>query len=128
MTHVVIAEDDYGMLYLMKHLLRTLEWTCDAETNGVDAWQRVQEVEPDLVVSDINMPGMSGLDLVRAIKSDPRLAHIPVVLISSADNEAEAMDAGCDAFVAKPFGGQTILTLLPKLMGQEPSDQPNQIE
>jgi CheY-like chemotaxis protein len=122
MPHVVIADDDYGVLYLVATLVQQLGWTSDLASDGVEAWEKVQQMVPDLVVSDINMPEMNGLDLLRAIKSSPTLAHIPVVLMSSAENEAEARAAGCDAFVAKPFGGQTILTLLPQLLPPEPSN------
>ena len=122
MPHVVIADDDYGVLYLVAILVQRLGWTSDLVSNGVEAWEKVQQIVPDLVVSDIDMPGMNGLDLLRAIKSSPNLAHIPVVLMSSPDNEPEARAAGCDAFVAKPFGGQTILTLLPQLLPPENSN------
>jgi CheY-like chemotaxis protein len=122
MPHVVVADDDYGVLYLVATLVQQLGWTSDIASDGVEAWEKVQQMVPDLVVSDINMPEMNGLDLLRAIKSSPTLAHIPVVLMSSAENEAEARAAGCDAFVAKPFGGQTILTLLPQLLPPEPSN------
>ncbi len=122
MAHVVIADDDYGMLTLVANLVHQLGWTSDLASDGVEAWQKVQQVVPDLVVSDISMPVMNGLDLLGAIKSSPSLQHIPVVLMSSADNEAAARAAGCDAFVAKPFGGQTILTLLPQLLPQELSN------
>ena len=122
MAHVIIADGDYGVLYLLKVLLNTLGWTYDATTEGIDAWQKVQEAVPDLVMADVNLSGMSGLELVLAIKSDPGLAHVPVVLMGTPENEAAAMAAGCDAFVAKPFGGQTILRLLPQLVREEPDD------
>ncbi len=122
MAHVIIADDDYGVLYLVAMLVRRLGWTSDLVSDGVQAWQKVQEQVPDLVVSAISLPEMNGLDLLRAIKSSPLLAHIPLVLMSSADDEAAARSAGCDAFVTKPFGGQTILTLLPQLLPPEPSN------
>ncbi len=104
MVPVVLADDDYGMLYLVATLVLHLGWTSDLAPDGVEAWEKVQQVVPDLVVSDISMPGMNGLDLLGAIKSSPSLDHIPVVLMSSADHEAAARAAGCDAFVTKPFG------------------------
>ena len=103
MPHVVIADDDYGVLYLVAILVQRLGWTSDLASNGVEAWEKVQQIVPDLVVSEIDMPGMNGLELLHAIKSSSNLAHIPVVLMSVPDNEAAARDAGCDAFVVKPF-------------------------
>jgi CheY-like chemotaxis protein len=122
MPHVIIADDTYNILYLVQHTANMLGWTCDTFDNGAEAWQMMQRLSPDLVISDINMPGMSGLDLTLAIKSDPRFSHIPVVLMSSSGQEGAAYAAGCDAFVAKPFGAQTLLQLLPQLAPQEPAD------
>jgi CheY-like chemotaxis protein len=119
MAHVVIADGDYGELYLHKVLLNSLGWSYDAATDGAEAWQKAQEVVPDLVIAEINLSGMSGLDLVLTIKSDPRFALILVVLMGTPENEAAAGAAGCDAFVAKPFGGQTILRLLPQLVRED---------
>ena len=122
MAHVVIADDDYGMRHLVANLVGQLGWTSDLASDGVEAWEKVQQVVPSLVVSDISMPGMNGLDLLSAIKNHPSLAHIPVVLISSEDNEAAARAAGCAAFLTKPFSAQTILTLLPQLLPPDPSN------
>jgi CheY-like chemotaxis protein len=69
---------------------------------------------PALVISDVRMPGMNGIELLRAIKSNPRLSHIPVVLMSSGDMELEAREAGCSAFVAKPFSVDRLLQILPQ--------------
>jgi CheY-like chemotaxis protein len=122
MAHVIIADGDYGVLYLLKHLLQTLGWTYDAATEGIEAWHRVQQSAPDLVMAGFELTGMNGLDLLVAIKSDPRLANIKVVLMSAPENEAAARAAGCDAFVTKPFGGQTILRLLPQILSEGTSN------
>lgn len=126
MPHVVVADDSYEILYLVQHIVDTLGWTCDTATSGTEAWEMVQRLAPDLVISDINMPGMSGLDLTLGIKSNSLLSHTPVLLMSSPDQEGAARAAGCDAFIAKPFGGQTLIQLLLELAPPEPTSDEGQ--
>jgi two-component system, cell cycle response regulator DivK len=119
-----IVDNDYETQYLVQRIVTTLGWAFDAAVNGSGAWQVIQQVLPDLVISGIEIPGMSGLDLTLTIKSDPHLGHIPVVLVvlmSFPMLERMAFAAGCDAFIAKPFNSQTLLELLPQLIPQEPS-------
>jgi CheY-like chemotaxis protein len=121
MAHVVIADDDYGVLYLLAMLVGRLGWTSDMTVNEAEAWEKVQRQAPDLVMAKVDLPGMSGLELLRAVKRNPSLAHIPVVLMGQSGSEASARAAGCAAYLTKPFGGQTVLTLLPQLV---PEDNP----
>jgi two-component system cell cycle response regulator DivK len=121
MTRVMIVDDDYETQYLVQGVVKTLGWGFDAATSGTSAWQMVQQAIPDLVICEVDIPEMSGLDLTLSIKNDPELSHIPVVLMGSPIVEGTALAAGCDAFVAKPFNEQTLLQLLPQLIPQEPS-------
>ena len=71
-----------------------------------EAWAEARSRRPDLVVLDIMLPGRSGLELLRQLKSDSDLAGVPVVVLSAWQTEQDArdaLDAGADAFFAKPF-------------------------
>jgi CheY-like chemotaxis protein len=107
MALVVIADEDYGVLYLLAILIDRLGWTSDMAANGAEAWEMVSRQTPDVVIAEVDLPGMSGLDLLRAIKSSPSLAHTAVVLMGSQDDEAAASAAGCASFVTKPSGGRS---------------------
>jgi CheY-like chemotaxis protein len=114
MVHVVIADDDDIVRYLVEQIVSILDWTFDSAMNGMQALRLIEGAMPALVISDVRMPGMNGIELLRAIKSNPRLSHIPVVLMSSGDMELEAREAGCSAFVAKPFSVDRLLQILPQ--------------
>jgi two-component system, response regulator, stage 0 sporulation protein F len=114
MVHVVIADDDDIVRYLVEQIVSILGWTFDSAMNGMQALRLIEGAMPALVISDVRMPGMNGIELLRAIKSNPRLSHIPVVLMSSGDMELEAREAGCSAFVAKPFSVDPLLQILPQ--------------
>ena len=116
MVHVVIVEDEEIMQGLVEHIVTMLGWTYESAANGTMGLQVIQRVVPDLVISDVGMPGMNGLELLTAMKEDPRLAAVPVVLLSSIDREAEAREAGCAAYLTKPFTLEALLQLLPQLV------------
>ena len=122
MVHVVIVDDEEIIRDLVEQIVTILDWTYDSATNGAQALQIIQRVMPDLVISDVEMPVMSGIELLIAMKEDPSLSHIPVVIMSSIEREAEAREAGCAAFIAKPFTLEAMLQLLPQVAPREDSE------
>jgi CheY-like chemotaxis protein len=119
MVHVVIADDDEVIRYLVEQIVSILGWTFDSAVNGMQALRLIEQAMPALVISDVRMPGMDGIELLRMMKSNSRLSHIPVVLMSSGDMELEAREAGCSAFIAKPFSVDRLLQILPKAAPEE---------
>jgi two-component system chemotaxis response regulator CheY len=122
MVHVVIVEDEEIMRGLVEQIVAMLGWTYESAVNGTLGLQIIERVAPDLVITDVGMPGMNGIDLLKAIKENPRLSHIPVVITSSIDREAEARAAGYAAYLTKPFTSQTLLQLLPQVVPQKDSE------
>lgn len=104
---VVIADDDADMRMLVEIAVRKAGLALAAvAADGDEAWQAIRDHKPDLIVLDVSMPGMSGLDVCRLVRSDPTLAHTPVLLLSAgvsgASREA-GTEAGADDFMPKPF-------------------------
>lgn len=120
MAHIVIVDDEASILYLLQQTISLLGWTSDIATNGEDALEIAERVKPALVLSDVNMPRMDGFALLRLLKNNPTLAHVPVVLMSGFVSEAEASAADCAAYFAKPFQINAVIQILPLLVGQEP--------
>jgi DNA-binding response OmpR family regulator len=104
---VVIADDDADMRMLVEIAVRKAGLAVTAvAADGTEAWQFIQDHSPDLVVLDVAMPGMSGLEVCRRLRSDPRLARTPVLLLSagvSGTSREAGLDAGADDFMPKPF-------------------------
>lgn len=102
---VVIAEDNGDMRKLLVHLLSS-EFQVRAARNGREALELVRERAPALVITDVMMPEMSGTELCEAIKTDPALAGVPVMLVTSkAEREMKihGLELGADDYVTKPF-------------------------
>ena len=105
LPELVVAEDNADMRHLLVHLL-SAEFRVRAARNGREALDFVRERMPDLVVTDVMMPEMSGTELCEAIKTDPVLAGVPVMLVTSkADREMKihGLELGADDYVTKPF-------------------------
>ncbi|MEU9981008.1 SpoIIE family protein phosphatase [Streptomyces sp. NPDC050856] len=108
---VLIADDNADMREYLRRLLRA---GCEVEavSDGESALAAVRARPPHLVISDVMMPGLDGLQLVRALRGDPRTAGVPVLLLSArAGQEAaiEGLEAGADDYLVKPFSAQELL-------------------
>lgn len=102
---IVVAEDNADMRRLLVHLLGT-EFAVRPARNGREALELVRERVPMLIVTDVMMPEMSGTELCEAIKGDPELAGVPVMLVTSkAEREMkiQGLERGADDYVTKPF-------------------------
>ncbi|MBI3968962.1 MAG: response regulator, partial [Chloroflexi bacterium] len=90
--------------------------------DGDEAWQLLQEHRPDLAVLDIQMPGRTGLELTRAIRNDPRLATMPVILLTararSSDVEA-GLAAGANLYLTKPFSPLQLMQAIDQIVAQQ---------
>jgi len=104
---VVYIEDNPSNFALARKLL---EWSGKYKVlgarDGVSGLELVMERRPDVVLLDLDLPGINGIEVVRAIRSNPEIAGIPVLAVSASVMKRErnqAMAAGCDSFIEKPF-------------------------
>ena len=102
---LLVVEDNLELLMLMKQLLKTTYRVYIAR-NGKEALKVVAEKELDLVISDVMMPEMDGLELTRTLKQDPNYNHLPIILLTAKtqeEDEKEALMFGADEYLRKPF-------------------------
>ncbi len=88
----------------MKAVLELAGYSVIAAADGQQAYELVQQHAPQLVVSDVQLPRMDGLELCRAIRATPAVAHVPVILctsLESAEDKAAGLDAGADGYLVK---------------------------
>jgi len=107
------------MRRIIKNLLRDLGFQNVSEADdGSTALPMLQNGEYDFVVTDWNMPGMQGIDLLRAIRADERLSHIPVLMVTAEakrEQIIEAAQAGVNGYIVKPFTAATLKEKLDKV-------------
>lgn len=111
-VRVLIADDNADMRVYLSNLLSNSGYGVDEAVDGEEALKAIRAAAPDLVISDVMMPEMDGLQLVSALRADPRTAAIPVLLLSArAGQEAsiEGLQAGADDYLVKPFAAAELL-------------------
>jgi two-component system, OmpR family, response regulator MtrA len=106
MARIVVADDDADIRDLVGFKLRQAGHDVETVEDGAAAVAAAQAVRPDLVILDVMMPGMGGLDATRALRLDPALARVPVILLTARAQESDieqGFGAGADDYVVKPF-------------------------
>jgi CheY-like chemotaxis protein len=115
---IVVAEDHEDIRYVLKRALERAGHEVVATPDGAAALDAVRKHRPDVVVTDLDMPRMTGLDLCRAIRADDELRHIPVVLASGSllPGDERAAEVGASATLLKPFLPAQLLALVATLL------------
>ena len=104
---VVLAEDDVDIRDLVQIVLEGLDLSVIAVGNGAEALAECRRLKPRLLLLDITMPIMNGLEVCREVRADPDLQDLPVILMTAraqASDVQAGMDAGADTYIIKPFG------------------------
>jgi two-component system sensor histidine kinase and response regulator WspE len=87
--HVLVVDDTITVREVQRQLLEARGYRASVAVDGMDGWQRVRSESFDLVITDVDMPRLDGIELVRSIRQDPRLAHLPVMIVSYRDREED---------------------------------------
>lgn len=116
---ILVVDDFSTMRRIIKNLLKDLGFTNIQEADdGSTALPMLQQGDFDFVVTDWNMPGMQGIDLLRAIRADERLKHTPVLMVTAEAKKEQiisAAQAGVNGYVIKPFTAATLKEKLTKI-------------
>lgn len=119
---VLVVDDSITVREVQRRLLENKGYEVDVAVNGVDGWNSVLSGSYDLVISDVDMPRMSGIDLVKMIKREPSLIHIPVMIVSYKDTEEDrirGLEAGANYYLTKSsFQDDTLLNAVIDLIGE----------
>lgn len=115
---ILIIEDEPSIRFLLKDILKDTYNIYEA-SNGKKALELVKKIIPNLIVSDIMMPDMTGLEVCNVIKTTPETCHIPFVMLSARgtmEHKTEGYEAGADAYIPKPFHTEHLLVRIRKLL------------
>lgn len=115
---LLVVDDNEDFLQFMRSSLE-LQYQVATASNGEEAWHKIQEKQPDLVISDVMMPKMDGNALCRMIKSNQQTTHIPVILLTARqamESEVEGLETGADDYVTKPFHLTILLLRIQRLI------------
>ncbi|HZJ02204.1 MAG TPA: response regulator [Thermoleophilia bacterium] len=106
---ILIVEDDPDLRALLLELLQAAGYDARAAENGIEGLRSVVDDPPGLVLSDVLMPDLTGLEFCALLKESPRTAHVPVVFLSCVDDVVSGFDVGADDYIVKPFRHRELL-------------------
>lgn len=122
---VLIVDDSVTVRKVTSRLLERNGYEAQVATDGIDALERLQEMLPEVIVLDIEMPRMDGFEVANHIRHNPRLKHIPIVMITSRTGEKHrerAFGIGVNEYMGKPFQEQMLLDTLARFTQQAKTD------
>ncbi len=118
---VLVADDSISVRELERQLLASQGFDVEVAVDGMDAWTRLRDEDFDLLVTDVDMPRMDGIELTRSIKQDPRLRALPVVIVSyrdRAEDRRRGLEARADSYLTKAdFQDDSFIKLIHQLLG-----------
>jgi Response regulators consisting of a CheY-like receiver domain and a winged-helix DNA-binding domain len=120
---ILIVDDEPQIRRIMRTTLIGEGYEIDDAKSGEEALEKVREFRPDLVLLDMNMPGMGGLAACRAIRSDTSIGVIMLTVRNSEADKVSALDAGADDYIAKPFNTPELLARIRAALRRVPSSQ-----
>jgi len=111
-TKVLVIDDEKHIVELLKFNLETMDYEVHYSYDGFDGFIKAKEMMPDLILLDWMLPNISGIDLLKKIRSDKDLKNIPVIMLTAKNVEndkVEGLDSGADDYITKPFSVKELL-------------------
>ena len=109
---ILLVEDDVDIAELVAFNLERQGWECALVHHGGEAWEMIQRIRPDLVLLDVMLPGMDGMQIFRAMKKNEMTRGIPVIFLTACgelDDRLEGLSLGADDYVTKPFSPKELV-------------------
>ena len=119
MTKILCVEDNEDNLFMLQRRLTRAGFEVKVAMNGAQAVDWAKTLLPDLIVMDLNLPGLDGFEATRQLKSKPETKHIPIIVLSAHDrekNREKALAAGCDEFETKPTDFESLVRKIHSLL------------
>ncbi len=127
--NILVAEDDADIASLITLYLNKAGWQPHVATTGPDALTHARQGPVDLAILDVMLPGMSGLDICRALRADKATANLPIIIVTARAEETDrivGLEIGADDYIAKPFSPNELVARVRALMRRTRRTEPEQ--
>jgi two-component system phosphate regulon response regulator PhoB len=124
---ILIVDDEPDLLELVKHQLGKEHYEVTTAQDGEVALAQARRQPPDLVVLDLMLPGIDGLEVCRRLKADPRTMHVPIIMLTAKGEESDAvigLSQGADDYVRKPFGSKELVARIAARLRSSRGEEP----
>ncbi|GIV95623.1 MAG: hypothetical protein KatS3mg057_0280 [Herpetosiphonaceae bacterium] len=122
---ILVIDDDPAARDLLARYLAKEGFHIETASNGIEGLRRAREIRPDVIALDVLLPGMDGWTVLTTLKSDPDLAHIPVIMLTIVDNKDLGFALGAADYLNKPIDRKRLVTILNKYRRERDADQSN---
>ena len=121
MPRLLILDDDQDLLTVVKSLLHKKGFKCSVFSDWANAWQSIKSYDPQLILLDVFLNGVDGLEICKRLKSSAYTRHIPIIVFSSYPRVAETAisEFGADDFIAKPFEMNDLVKKIHKVLSRK---------
>ena len=119
--HILLVDDEPGLREAVQAYLEDSGFVVQVASNARDAWQLLEQATPDLVISDIMMPQVSGYEFLKQMREDVRFLNLPVVFLTAkgmTKDRIEGYNAGCDTYLSKPFDPDELVAIAENLIAR----------
>jgi DNA-binding response OmpR family regulator len=126
-SSILVVEDDLDIAALIAHYLEKAGHRVDRVTSGTDVLPRLRKAPPDLVILDLMLPGVDGLVVCQAMRADPALAGIPIIMLTARGEESDrvsGLELGADDYVTKPFSPKELSARVTALLRRSARTSP----
>jgi len=132
--NILVVEDEEDILELVRYNLAKEGYNVAGVTSGEDALDVVRSKAPDLIVLDLMLPGVDGLDVCKVLKNDVKTQHVPIIMLTAKGEEADivtGLELGADDYITKPFSPRVLTARVKAVLrrkSQEPLDKASTLE
>ena len=116
---ILAADDEPYVLRVIQMKLSNAGYEVETVTNGIEAWEKIQSVKPDMLITDIVMPGLNGYELTRKVRMEEKFRDLPVLMLTGrgeSEDELKGYEAGVNQFLTKPFSPRELLSLVETIL------------
>jgi two-component system alkaline phosphatase synthesis response regulator PhoP len=129
-SRLLVVEDDHDIANLLKHSLSRAGFTVDMLHTGSEVLGRVRAELPDLVLLDLMLPGLDGLEICRSLRSDPRTASVAIIMLTARAEESDrivGLELGADDYITKPFSPNEVVARVRALLRRAQRSAPGDV-
>lgn len=126
--HVLLVDDEPGLREAVQAYLEDSGFTVEAASNAQEGWDLLQQKTPDVLISDIMMPQVSGYEFLQQVRDDVRFKSLPVVFLTArgmTSDRIQGYTAGCDAYLPKPFDPEELVAIVSNLIERRSAQAPD---
>ncbi len=127
---ILVVEDDEDIAQLLDHTLRKAGFATEVLLSGSDAVARVRHAAPALLLLDLMLPGMDGLEICRTLRADARTAVVPIIMLTARAEESDriaGLELGADDYITKPFSPNEVVARVRALLRRTRQSQPGPV-